>query len=553
MASMFPVLLIALALLQGRAVTGQPNPAQPNPAQPNPAQPNPAQPNPAQPNPAQPNPAQPNPAQPNPAQPNPAQPNPAQPNPAQPNPAQPNPAQPNPAQPNPAQPNPAQPNPAQPNPAQPNPAQPNPAQPNPAQPNPAQPNPAQPNPAQPNPAQPNPAQPNPAQPNPAQPNPAQPNPAQPNPAQPNPAQPNPAQPNPAQPNPAQPNPVQPNPAQPNPAQPNPAQPNPAQPNPAQPNPAQPNPAQPNPAQPNPAQPNPAQPNPAQPNPAQPNPPPVTRAPWPKPNCGNPKLNNGLRQLFLNMHNNFRGSVARGQTETSFNWGIAPPATIMYRMKYSCDAESYAQQYIASCNTNGLPAHTHPGYKVNRHVLRNVQTNMAGAAQNAITSWWSQLARFGMRSNMMFYASERQRGARNVLSWSKVCSASVLIPKICRFRFSRGEEIFRWLGGITTTLVVLCKTVDRSITLLACTNQVATMSINMSIRWEQYVPIVRRDNAMVRLCAVGENRATYLGILFTSHKIKIQSKECLTCKQHNSLSFGTLRVQKSSRQKHSEEA
>ncbi|RCN47832.1 SCP-like protein [Ancylostoma caninum] len=144
----------------------------------------------------------------------------------------------------------------------------------------------------------------------------------------------------------------------------------------------------------------------------------------EPNCGNPKLNNGLRQLFLNMHNNFRGSVARGQTESSFNWGIAPPATLMYRMKYSCDAESYAQQYIASCNTNGLPAHTHPGYKVNRHVLRNVQTNMAGAAQIATITWWSQLARFGMRSNMMFYASENNRGANNVLSWSKACSAGM---------------------------------------------------------------------------------------------------------------------------------
>ncbi|RCN39801.1 SCP-like protein [Ancylostoma caninum] len=156
--------------------------------------------------------------------------------------------------------------------------------------------------------------------------------------------------------------------------------------------------------------------------------PPTRPPWPnihsklkcsEPNCGNPKLTNSLRNLFLNMHNNWRGSVARGQTETSMGWGIAPPATLMYRMKYTCNAESYAQQYIQSCNTNGLPAYTHPGYKVNTHVLRTLETSDAGAAQNAMATWWSQLARFGMRSNMMFYNSEFRRGNRNVLSWSKM--------------------------------------------------------------------------------------------------------------------------------------
>ncbi|RCN39654.1 SCP-like protein [Ancylostoma caninum] len=145
----------------------------------------------------------------------------------------------------------------------------------------------------------------------------------------------------------------------------------------------------------------------------------TRKPWPKPNCGNPSLTNGLRNLFLNMHNNFRGSLARGQTERSFGWGIAPPAALMYRMKYTCDAESYAHQHASSCVTRPLPAYAMPGYKENFHVLRTVQTTPAGAIQNALASWWSELARFGMRSNMMFYRSELRRGNRNVMSWSKM--------------------------------------------------------------------------------------------------------------------------------------
>ncbi|RCN47112.1 hypothetical protein ANCCAN_06836 [Ancylostoma caninum] len=38
---------------------------------------------------------------------------------------------------------------------------------------------------------------------------------------------------------------------------------------------------------------------------------------------------------------------------------------------------------------------------------------------AISSWWGQLARFGMRSNMMFYQSEFNRGTRSVLNWAKM--------------------------------------------------------------------------------------------------------------------------------------
>ncbi|EYC17194.1 hypothetical protein Y032_0031g2326 [Ancylostoma ceylanicum] len=153
---------------------------------------------------------------------------------------------------------------------------------------------------------------------------------------------------------------------------------------------------------------------------------TTRKPWPKPHCGNHYLTNGLRDLFLEIHNKHRGLLARGQTQISAGWGIAPPAAVMYRMKYSCSAESYAIEYVASCRVRGLPEYTHPGYRVNTHVLRTVATTEAGAAQNAMADWWSELARFGMRSNMMFYDSEYRRGRRNVLSWSKVRFENTLV-------------------------------------------------------------------------------------------------------------------------------
>ncbi|EYC44935.1 hypothetical protein Y032_0445g1586 [Ancylostoma ceylanicum] len=144
-----------------------------------------------------------------------------------------------------------------------------------------------------------------------------------------------------------------------------------------------------------------------------------RPPWPKPSCGNKRLTNGLRSLFLNTHNRLRGRLARGQTEISRGWGIAPPAALMYRMKYSCEAESYAQQQVTNCIRRPLPEYTHPGYKLNLHVLNTVQTTFEGAIQNALSRWWSQLSRFGMRSDMKFVPRECQGGNRNVLSWTKM--------------------------------------------------------------------------------------------------------------------------------------
>ncbi|EYC17203.1 hypothetical protein Y032_0031g2333 [Ancylostoma ceylanicum] len=145
----------------------------------------------------------------------------------------------------------------------------------------------------------------------------------------------------------------------------------------------------------------------------------TRRPWPKPNCGSDKLSNELRDIFLHLHNTLRGSLARGQDQKSAGWGIAPPATLMYRMKYDCDAESYAIQYVSSCQTRGLPAHTHPGYKVNSYVFRDTSKTKTQVLKNVVMHWWVQLSWYGMRSNMMFYQSELNRGPRNVLNWSKM--------------------------------------------------------------------------------------------------------------------------------------
>ncbi|RCN34230.1 hypothetical protein ANCCAN_19919 [Ancylostoma caninum] len=80
-----------------------------------------------------------------------------------------------------------------------------------------------------------------------------------------------------------------------------------------------------------------------------------------------------------MHNRLRGNIARGQTERNGDLGIAPPTSTMYKLRYDCDAESYAQQHVNTCDGVHQPDSGHPGYKENVNVLGR-PSNFEGAAQ-----------------------------------------------------------------------------------------------------------------------------------------------------------------------------
>ncbi|EYC41697.1 hypothetical protein Y032_0559g3446 [Ancylostoma ceylanicum] len=87
-------------------------------------------------------------------------------------------------------------------------------------------------------------------------------------------------------------------------------------------------------------------------------------------------------------------------------------------RYDCNAESYAQQHVNTCDGVYQPAYAHPGYKENVNVLGR-QSDFAGAAQWAMSSWWSQLARFGMRTDMLFTEAIRTRTTNNIRKFTKV--------------------------------------------------------------------------------------------------------------------------------------
>ncbi|RCN38387.1 hypothetical protein ANCCAN_15703 [Ancylostoma caninum] len=116
----------------------------------------------------------------------------------------------------------------------------------------------------------------------------------------------------------------------------------------------------------------------------------------------------------------RGSIARGQTERNGASGeIAPPASLMYRMRYNCNAESYAQQHVNSCDRVLSDPAARPGYKENINILDRTATTPEGAAQWALSRWWGQLARNGVPSNMIFSQGVRSRRTGIVTKFTKV--------------------------------------------------------------------------------------------------------------------------------------
>ncbi|KAK5964420.1 SCP domain-containing protein [Trichostrongylus colubriformis] len=136
------------------------------------------------------------------------------------------------------------------------------------------------------------------------------------------------------------------------------------------------------------------------------------------NCDSAQLPTSIRQRFLDQHNLRRGSLARGQSEANGNGGLAPPAANMYRMEYSCTAESYAQSHANSCSQQIQPVAQRPGHKTNVYAYSG-SGDEAAAAEEAMNSWWSQLALNGIDNNMLFTQAVRSRTSKPVTRWSKM--------------------------------------------------------------------------------------------------------------------------------------
>ncbi|EYB90405.1 hypothetical protein Y032_0220g2499 [Ancylostoma ceylanicum] len=116
----------------------------------------------------------------------------------------------------------------------------------------------------------------------------------------------------------------------------------------------------------------------------------------------------------------RSSIAIGNKEVNGDIGIAPPAKLMYNMIYHCDAERLAELHVQNCDGKMSPSTARPGFTENIHILDGVwRTDLMGAAQNAVSTWWSELAKHGIRSDMLYTRKISRRKRKRLSSFSKM--------------------------------------------------------------------------------------------------------------------------------------
>ncbi|KAK6755174.1 hypothetical protein RB195_013886 [Necator americanus] len=102
----------------------------------------------------------------------------------------------------------------------------------------------------------------------------------------------------------------------------------------------------------------------------------------------------VRQKFLDMHNNYRSSVARGLEPDALG-GNAPKAAKMLKMVYDCSVESTALAHASKCVYQHSSSADRPGLGENIYMTSAVNFDKVKAATQASQLWWSELKDYGV--------------------------------------------------------------------------------------------------------------------------------------------------------------
>ncbi|KAL6742286.1 hypothetical protein Aduo_015450 [Ancylostoma duodenale] len=101
-----------------------------------------------------------------------------------------------------------------------------------------------------------------------------------------------------------------------------------------------------------------------------------------------------RLKFLDMHNNFRSMVAKGQAKDAYG-GNAPTAARMKKMVYDCDIEESAMRHAKGCYFAHSPAHTRENLGENLYYTSELRLDKIEAAEQGIKAWFDELAEYGV--------------------------------------------------------------------------------------------------------------------------------------------------------------
>ncbi|KAK6047189.1 SCP-like protein [Cooperia oncophora] len=109
---------------------------------------------------------------------------------------------------------------------------------------------------------------------------------------------------------------------------------------------------------------------------------------------NSGMTDSVRQKFLDLHNGYRSSLARG-LESDALGGNAPKASKMLKMVYDCSVEASALQHASKCVYQHSTNAERPGLGENIYMTSALNFDKVKAAAQSSQLWWDELKQYGV--------------------------------------------------------------------------------------------------------------------------------------------------------------
>ncbi|EPB78413.1 SCP-like protein [Ancylostoma ceylanicum] len=138
---------------------------------------------------------------------------------------------------------------------------------------------------------------------------------------------------------------------------------------------------------------------------------------------NSGMTDAVRQKFLDMHNNYRSSVARGLEPDALG-GNAPKAAKMLKMVYDCSVEASALNHASKCVYQHSSGSDRPGLGENIYMTSAVDFDKVKAAAQASELWWSELAEYGVGPSNNLTTALWNRPGTQIGHYSQVMPADI---------------------------------------------------------------------------------------------------------------------------------
>ncbi|XGW15811.1 hypothetical protein V3C99_001338 [Haemonchus contortus] len=135
---------------------------------------------------------------------------------------------------------------------------------------------------------------------------------------------------------------------------------------------------------------------------------------------NSGMTDSVRRKFLDMHNQYRSSLARGPEPDGFG-GNAPKAARMLKMVYDCSAEATAMKHASKCTLRHSKSSERPGLGENVFETTALKLDKVKAAAQASKLWWDELKEYGVgpSNNLtaaLFYRPNTKIGHYTQMAW-----------------------------------------------------------------------------------------------------------------------------------------